>query len=336
MLRYRLTAIPVAVLAASALIAACGGSNDKQLEHGKLSVNDAVAAVHVPCLDHNQDFVLAPDDVAQPLQGGGESEGDDVDLNADGTVDDADAAFLDVDMRVVSNFDFAACGDAPIEYLVSSDDEPAISCDDGAKALIVAAIGGGVVDLRDNSNAAGVRWMTNALLDQLHDRDYQTVTMVSGPGISGLEAELNPAMETWMTHSLRTMLDQYPCARAVLLGHSHGAITAEVVASRLEAAYGDRIAVVAAIDRVEDLYVGDTQSLPQSVPVFNVFETNDADTAGGAHDAPNFENWDASGETAPKEGEGGGPSEPVTHTTIDNSPGVRDRVIAEVLDRLGE
>jgi hypothetical protein len=336
MMRYRLLIIPVAVLAAGAFISACGGSGNKQLDHGNLSVGEAVAAAHVPCLDSNKDFVLGPDDVSQPLQGGGESEGDNVDLNADGKVDEQDGAFLDVDLRVVANYDYASCGDAPIEYMVSSDDTPAISCDDGKKALIVVGIGGGVVDLRDNSNAAGVRWMTNALLDELHGRDYQTVTMVSGPGISGLEAGLNPAMETWVTHSLQTMLDQYPCADAVLLGHSHGAITAEVAASRLEAEYGDRIPLVVSIDRVEDLYVGDTQSRPQTVPVFSVFETNDQDTVGAAHDAPNYENWDASGETAPKEGEGGGASEPVRHTTIDNSPGVRDRVIDEVMRHVEE
>jgi hypothetical protein len=333
MLDNRLLTIPIAVLAAGSFITGCGSSDNEQLDHGKLSVNEAVAAVHVPCLDHNQDFVLAPDDVSQPLEGGGESEGDNVDLNADGKVDDADAAFLGIDMHVVSDFDYGACGDAPIEYLVSTNDVPAISCDDGAKALIVVAVGGGVVDLRDNTNAAGVRWMTNALLDELHSRDYQTVTIVSGPGISGLDADLNPAMEMWLTHSTQTMLDEYPCADAVLLGHSHGAITAEVVASRLEAAYGDRMLIVAAIDRVEELYAGDALSLPLSVQVFNVFETND-ENRGAPHDAANFENWDATGETAPKDGEQGGPSEPVRHTTIDNSPGVRDRVIQEVLDRL--
>jgi hypothetical protein len=335
MFNTRSIAIIICLIAFGALWSACGyGDDNAQLDHGVLSVDESIAAVHVPCLDTNQDLVLGPDDAGQPLQGGAEGDSEGIDFNADGAVDDADAAFLDVGLRVAQGFDYSVCGDATVEYIVASDDVPAIECDDGSKAMIVVAVGGGVVDLRTDDNAAGVRWMANALLDELEGRDYQTLTVVAGPGLPGIDAELNSGMETWVTHSVRTLLDQYPCAQAVMMGHSHGAITVEVAAARLEQEYGDRILLVVANDRIEDLYLGDTQSRPDTVPVFNIYETNDAEQSGGALEAPNVENWDASGEEAPKDGEEGGANEPVRHTTIDNSPGVRDRIIEEVMDRL--
>ncbi|MEX2227295.1 MAG: hypothetical protein WEB52_12690 [Dehalococcoidia bacterium] len=334
MFAHKLAIVTGALAIAGALMMGCGESAEKQLDHGNLSVDEAVAAVHVPCLDSNQDLALSAEDFGQPLAGGAESDGDGIDFNADGTVDDADAAFLDVDLQVAPGSDPAACGDAPLEYLVASDTVPAITCDDGARAIVIVGVAGGVVDLRNAENAAGVRWMTNALIDELDERDYQTLALIAGPGLPGIDAQLNSGMETWIAHSLQTVLDQYPCAQAVLLGHSHGAITTDVVASRLEEAYGNRILLVVSNDRIEGLYMGDTQSRPQSVPVFNIFETNDSDATGASFDAPNVENWDASGEQAPEHGEDGGASKPVNHTTIDNSAGVRDRIIDEVVERL--
>jgi pimeloyl-ACP methyl ester carboxylesterase len=331
MLVGRLAGACITLTAAGAIIAGCAETSE-QLKHGDLSTGQAVAAVHLPCLDTNQD--LAFNAAGAPLQGGAEADAPDVDLNADGTVDERDAAFLDVDLRVTPEFDYGSCDDAPIEYLVGGG-TPAIDCDEGSKAVIVVGIGGGVVDLRKPDNAAGVRWIVNGLSKELDARDYQTLDVISGPGLSGTDADLNPAMETFLTHSVKTLLDQYPCAQAVLVGHSHGAITASVVSSRLEAEYADRIAAVAMIDRVDDLYAGDLAARPHTVSVFNVFETNDMATSGSTFDAPNVENWDASAVEAPEHGEDGGESKPITHTTIDNSSDVRDRVIDEIVERLG-
>ena len=335
MFESKTVAIVAGLIVLGVLVVACGYSNDNaQLDHGPLSVDGAVAAANIPCLDTNQDFIVSADDAGQPLQGGGGSDSGGMDLNADGAVDDGDAAFLNVDLPVAPGFDYGSCGDMPIEYIVGSDDVPAIACDDGAKAMIVVAVGGGVVDLRKADDAAGVRWMTNALLAELENRDYQTLAVVSGPGMPGIDAPLNSGMETWVTNSVRTLLDQYPCAQALLMGHSQGAVTVDVAAARLEAEYGDRIVLAVSNDRIDALYMGDTQSRPQAVPVFNIYETNDPELSGAPYDAANVENWDASGEEAPRDGEEGGPSESVNHTTIDNSPGVRDRIIAEVVERL--
>jgi hypothetical protein len=68
-------------------------------------------------------------------------------------------------------------------------------------------------------------------------------------------------------------------------------------------------------------------------PVFNIFETNDPTLSGKPYGSPNVENWDASSEQAPAGGDDGGELKPVNHTTIDNSESVRDRVVAEVMER---
>jgi hypothetical protein len=134
-------------------------------------------------------------------------------------------------------------------------------------------------------------------------------------------------MEEWVTNVTRVYLDRYPCLRVVLVGHSHGATTADVVASRLEDQYGSRFIVVVDVDRVDELYTGDTQSRPDIVPVFNIFETNDSTLSGEPYDSANAENWDASGEQAPENGDSGGDMAPVNHTTIDNSESVRKSVV---------
>jgi hypothetical protein len=140
-------------------------------------------------------------------------------------------------------------------------------------------------------------------------------------------------MEQFLTHAVQVYLDRYPCLRAVVVGHSHGAVTGDVVSSHLEGEYGDRFIVVVDLDRVDELYTGDTQSRPTQVPVFNVFETNDPALSGAPYDAANAENWDASGEQGPEHGDEGGALKPVNHTTIDNSKSVRDRIVDEVMER---
>jgi hypothetical protein len=137
-------------------------------------------------------------------------------------------------------------------------------------------------------------------------------------------------MEAWLTHAVQVYLERYDCMRAVVLGHSHGAITAEVVAARLEGQYSDRIAYVVGIDRFEGLYTGDLSARPATTPFLNIF------IEGGSrpYESPNATNVDASGEEAPRDGEEGGPMEPVSHTTVDNSRAVRERIVDTVIDGL--
>jgi hypothetical protein len=138
-----------------------------------------------------------------------------------------------------------------------------------------------------------------------------------------------------MTHAVQVYLDRYPCLQVLLLGHSHGAVTADVVASRLEGRYAARIIEVVDVDRVDALYTGDTQSRPKQVRVFNIYEHNGGVLQGAPYDAANADNWDASGEQAPKDGDKGGPLQPVIHTTIDNSKSVKQRIIDDAMARSG-
>jgi pimeloyl-ACP methyl ester carboxylesterase len=142
-------------------------------------------------------------------------------------------------------------------------------------------------------------------------------------------------MEEWLSHATEVYLERYDCLRVVLVGHSWGAVTTDVVASRLEAEYADRIAAVVAVDRYEGLYEGDVGARPRVVPVFNIYQLNSGIFNGAPYDSTNVENWDATGEQGPAEGDEGGDSAPITHTNLDNSESVRTRIVDEVMERTG-
>jgi hypothetical protein len=283
------------------------------------------------CLDTNGDHRLNDADAVDPSKV--------PDFNGDRKRNDADAAFLrGIDIPLDPARAQGACatgsGDAP-EYAVAHGYfEPSnVSCAKPTdKAVLLVGIGGGAVDVKRKQDAAGVRSMIDGLQKAYDDRGVQTIGVLSGPAMVG-GANIHSAMEDWMTHAVRVYLDRYPCLRVVLLGHSHGAVTADVIASRLEPQYAARIIEVVDVDRVALLYIGDTQSRPRQVRVFNIFETNDAVLKGAPYDAPNATNWDAGDEQGPRDGDKGGPLAPVNHTTIDNSDSVKRRVIAEVMAR---
>ncbi len=160
----------------------------------------------------------------------------------------------------------------------------------------------------------------------------QTIAVISGESvIAGVTPQSD--MEQWNTHAVRTYLDRFPCLRVVFVGHSHGGVNVDVVSSRLEAQYAPRIIEVVDVDRVDVLYDGDTTSWPHQAHVFNIYETNDDKLKGAPHDSPNTENWDASDQLGPKNGDEGGPLTKVDHTTIDNSNSVKQRIIDDVMKR---
>jgi thioesterase domain-containing protein len=123
--------------------------------------------------------------------------------------------------------------------------------------------------------------------------------------------------------------------QVVLLGHSHGATHVTAVASRLEAGgFADRITLNILIDRVTDLYSGDTASLPQRSPVMNYYLPVTEQYHGAPIEQANFENVDVSGEVAPEKGEQGGKIVTVIHSTIDNSPSLLNKIEARIAQAL--
>ena len=288
------------------------------------SANEVYA--QIACADVNNDGRLNDGDAANPAQL--------PDFNGDGRPDAADAAFLrGIDISVDPAGKQIACAhknkDVGPDWAVFSPGTRDLSCDGGKSAVLILGIGGGVSNLKQN-DAAGVKQIIEDARSAFEKKGVQTVTVLSGQAVNSA-ASVNSAMELWTAHSTQVLLDAYPCLRVAIIGHSHGAIVADVAAAKLEANYADRVVEVVDLDRVEALYSGDTHTWPSRIHVFNIYETNDPKLHGTSRDAPNVENWGANGEKGPKNGDNGGPLVPVDHTTIDNSDSVAKRIVDDVV-----
>jgi len=310
-----------AVISAVALLAmACNDTG--------LSKTPRATFSEVACLDVNGDHRINSGDAADPSKL--------PDFNADNRRNAEDAAFLenvDIELKPDANVCGKGTPDEPEFAVAHGYFSPAeVSCADGNEPVLLLGIGGGVVNLKDRGSAAGIRQIVSDLQVSYDKRHIDTLTVLGGPTVAGAP-NIHTAAEQWLTNVVRVYLEKYPCLRVVIVGHSHGAVTADVVAAHLEPQYAGRFIVDVDLDRVEALYTGDTQSRPTVIPVFNVYETNDPALSGHPYDAPNAENWDASGEQGPAAGDEGGPLKQVNHTTIDNSRSVRERIVAEVMER---
>jgi hypothetical protein len=316
------TACAAAVLVA--VVSACNTSG--------LSNAPRATFAQLACLDVDDDGRLSDADAAQPSEL--------PDFNADDSRDDEDAAFLrGVDIALDPDRDRAGCegdDDTP-EYLVAHGYfEPSdVSCEGDRAAVLLLGIGGGAVNVREKEDAAGMRSLVDALMEAYDDRDAQTIGVIAGPAINGA-TQPHGAMEQWLSNAVSVYLERYPCLRVVVAGHSHGAVTADVVGATLEDRYADRIVSVVIVDRIDQLYGGDTSSRPVQAHVLNVYETNDDTFSGAPYDSPNAENIDVTGETGPEHGEEGGEQQPVTHTTIDNSGDVREIIVDRLMERSEE
>jgi len=278
------------------------------------------------CLDVNGDHLLDGQDAADPAKV--------PDFNADGKHAADDAAFLQgLSIRLAPEPCPKDPGRAP-EYAVTHGyfESSNVTCDGGKRPVLLIGIGGGVVNIKDREDAAGVRSIIDGIQKAYDDKGVDTIAVLAGPAIVGA-GNIHSAMEQWLTHAARVYLDRYPCLRLLLVGHSHGAVTADVVGGNLEGRYGERIIEVVDVDRVTPLYLGDTTTRPTQAHVFNVFESGSGILRGASYDRANAENWDATAELAPKDGDNGGPLQPVNHTTIDNSKSVKQRIIDQVLAR---
>jgi hypothetical protein len=284
------------------------------------TLDDHSERIHIACLDVNGDGRIDAADASPSKL---------ADITGDGKVDESD-------LKVVRAVDLAVserpadCGSLKgTDWQITPPGQ--VDCAAGKGGYIVYGVGGGAVDLNNDTNAAGVRWMLveiGKLFDSLK-LPHQLISLA--PGLVGT-ANPQPDAETWAATYLSEQLAARPCLRLIMIGHSHGAVNVTAVASRLEQkGLANQIVLSALIDRVTYLYGGDTASIPQSSPVFNIFLANGEINVGKTIDQPNVENWNATGQLAPQHGEKGGPLKPATHTTIDNARAVLDAIVARIL-----
>lgn len=316
-------AAALSAAAATLVLAACNTSGLSQQPRATFS--------KLACLDKNGDHRLNQADAADVSSV--------PDFDGDRKRDAADAAFftgIDIPLDPTAQADVCKKSSAAgPEYEVAHGYfEPSnVSCTAGARPVLLVGVGGGVTDLTDKGDAAGVRSIIDGIQRAYNARHIDTIAVIAGAAMQGA-AQANVAMEQWMTNAVRVYFDRYPCLRAVLLGYSHGGVTVDVMAAHLEDKYPGRLIDVVELDRAEFAYVGDTQSKPHQAHVFSIFETRSGILSGVPYaGAPNAELWDATDQLAPERGDKGGPLKPVIHTTIDNSESVKQRIVADAMSR---
>ncbi len=306
------------LIAALALLgAACASEQLRAVQR----FNDQAELVQIACLDTNGDGAVAAGDAdpnALP------------DITGDGAVSESDLALVREVEFALPNGRPADCQDGrgpDPDWQVSP--PPGLDCATDQRGVVLLAAGGGAVNLEVLDNAAGARWMVEELSGKL---DVPTQIASVAPGLNGTSAA-QPDAERWAFVYLAQRLREQPCLKAVILGHSHGGALATATAARLEeAGLGSQILLTVLIDRATNFYEGDTASIPQSSPVFNVYLPPVGQLVAGAGiDQANVENFDASGVQAPEHGEEGGMLGPPNHTTIDNSEDVLREVEKRVL-----
>jgi hypothetical protein len=215
-------------------------------------------------------------------------------------------------------------------------DPPDLSCRAGVpRPLLIVAIGGGGTDLLDTNEgvSAGLIDVVNGVRAATADTQRPTGVFLTTAAIKAADMP-QKRMEEWLTHDLVHRLGESPCLRAVLIGHSHGAVIATTLLAALEGQYADRLYGVL-LDRSLLYYDHPADEFPLRAPVLNVYQTNE-----GWHGEPltstNVINFDDSSDVAPREPrEGPEPIVSVAHSTLDDAQGARAAIIEHVIAWLG-
>jgi len=249
------------------------------------------------------------------------------DANGDGRLDAADGpALAGLDIALAPGSCAANYGRADV---LETPPPAPLACGGGRAPLLIVAIASAGSTLRDTSEGE-----STGLIDILHAVQSRATgilseTIVASPAIFGADPPQTD-MERWIEHETKRRLDALPCLRVVLIGHSHGGVTVTAVTSALDAMYGDRMFGVL-IDRTTVLYDREATEMPARTPLLNMYQLNEG-WHGVRIDLPNVINDDESGERAPVAlSDGGGGQALVSHKTLDDSPGVQQRIEDAVL-----
>jgi hypothetical protein len=192
--------------------------------------------------------------------------------------------------------------------------------------LLLVGIASAGSDMFDTAGgeSMGMLQIVNDLQTRAAGERIATEVVLSTAAVFGADRP-QTHMEQWLAQYIRRRLDALPCMRAVLLGHSHGAVNVTSITAALDDGYGDRMFGVA-IDRTVALYDRNATEYPARAEIFNVFQLNEG-WHGSNIDLPNVVNYDASLERAPIAlSDGGGAQALISHKTLDDSPGIQRRI----------
>ena len=248
------------------------------------------------------------------------------DADGDNMLDAADdALFADVAIELNAEL---ACVDREQHadfYPGTSFAPSAASCELIPVKIVLAASAGSDLLQPREGESLGLIDIAKRMRTELDAAGANTSIMVAMSAIFGAEMP-QTSMERWVAARVRETLTSIPCSRAVIIGHSHGGVTATAAAIALEEEFADRVLVVL-IDRSAALYDRVATEMPQQARVLNFFQLNEG-WHGVPIDQPNVENIDESDERAPiAPSDGGGAPAIVSHKTLDDAPAVQQQVV---------
>jgi hypothetical protein len=254
------------------------------------------------------------------------------DSNGDGLIGPRDGGSLAPGLPDIAADPGEPCdGELSRADYYESDSARDFACDGGNAPIHAYVITGGGTNLlkaRDDTSL-GLMDTLNLLRARAAEVRIPLKFTISTPAIFGVEmAQTN--MERLIAHVVASDLTQSACARAVLIGHSHGGVTVTSVTAAIEDRFPSRMLGVL-IDRSIALYDRPADEMPVRTRLLNVFQTN-AGWHGVYLDGPNVINFDASSERAPvTTSDGAGGPALVTHRTLDDVPAVQQRIVDEIL-----
>jgi hypothetical protein len=254
-----------------------------------------------------------------------------LDANGDNRLNAADGSwfFAGLDIPLVPE---AACGGAGYGAdFYESALLPSFDCNHAHAPLFFVVVAGGGSDLLDASegDSLGLIDVTNELFDRAAEIDMPVTLTLSSGAIVGAEMPQSN-LERMLADYVANRLSLVPCARAVLIGHSHGGVTVSTVTSILEDRFEGRLLGVL-VDRSNVIYDRPAENFPVRVPLYNFFQTNEG-WHGVPLGLPNVTDYDQSREMAPiAPADGGGGPATVTHRSLDDSPAVQERILQAIL-----
>ncbi len=246
-----------------------------------------------------------------------------LDANQDGRIDGDDSPDLDgLEIEVAGG----SCGDVAhtSDYFVGApSDAGAFACDGAPAPLLIVAVPGALTNLLDTrgTESLGLVDIVNQLDDRAAAAGISTQVILAPSAVDG-GVPAQTSMERWLAHDVARRLDDTPCLRAVIIGHSHGAVTVTSVTAALDGRYAARLLGVL-LDRTTALYDRNARELPSRTRVLNFYQLNEG-WHGVPLGQPNIVDVDASAARAPiAASDGGGGLALVSHKTVDDATAVQ-------------